>query len=106
MELDSYENGALTIRFQYIKGEVWISISDGNRRIRFRGNEEKLFELLKDEFIGSYHFEEPNIMIETQPTIKDLIVRRIKFSPRYKRTEVKISKEKLNDLLDYLKDCF
>lgn len=101
MEVDSYQDGSLTVKLSF-KCRFFLTIDDGNNKIKLT-DEQQLLEALKTSKPGSFlSFGEE--VLETKTTKKGVIVRNTTIAPKYRRTSVKITHDKIPALISYLEE--
>lgn len=101
MELDSYEDHGLEIRF-FWRGKDIISVSYNGRKIQFQDCGSRLRILLTQNTYMRLDTSSQKAVIESQPTRHGVLLRKIVFIPIYKRTTVTIPKDKVYNLLRFL----
>lgn len=98
MEIDSCEIGPLTIRFSFTT-KFMVSLHYEGKVIETTSQE--LLPLLEE---GAGMKQMADHCLEVQPSKRGLIIRKIKFYPKNKRTAVRLENGRETELVDYLKE--
>lgn len=95
MEKGSFEIGSLTVRYYKIRNSDKVAISDGQNTIHL--DLDDVWPLFNTRY-GMYREICSNRILETQPTIKGLIIRKISLKPRYWRKAILIRRDYIHAL--------